>query len=238
MKDSINIRQFEHSWRMPSLIVRLKAVNPSDEVVVIGAHLDSINRQNWRINVWTGRAPGANDDATGVAILMEMFRVFVQHKVRPISRSLEIHIYSGEEEGLYGSRDISAEYFRNHVKVASMLQLDQCGWLRNSSDEKIAIYTDHTDPKLTSLLKDLTLEYVSNASIIIDNENNRADSDFHSWHINGYRAAYVSEGPIDDIVYGNSKHTSYDFDKTVSMDHVMKFASIAVAYSLELTKTA
>eukprot|EP01104_Vermistella_antarctica_P006100 TRINITY_DN16831_c0_g1_i1.p1 TRINITY_DN16831_c0_g1~~TRINITY_DN16831_c0_g1_i1.p1 ORF type:complete len:505 (+),score=110.38 TRINITY_DN16831_c0_g1_i1:83-1516(+) len=230
-----NVQTFEHAWNMPSLIVSLAPAGPPpSEVVIIGAHLDSINRQNWTTNVKTGRAPGADDDGSGIGLELEMFRVLVESGFTP-TRKIEIHVYSGEEEGLFGSADIAAEYARNNISVASMLMLDQCAYLRNPDNETIAVYSDNTDEQLSDLLRSLITEY-TDVQYVDSNEDNRADSDFHSWHNQGYRAAYIAEGPIDDIVFGNNKHSPYDRieDPHFSLDHAMNVGKAAFAYVIEM----
>lgn len=209
----------------------MKSNSSKDETIIIGAHLDSINRQNWTVNVATGRAPGANDDGSGIALLLEIFRVLASEHFLP-NRSIEFHFYSAEEEGLYGSADIAANYARAGKRVAAMLQLDQCGYLRDPKNETIAVYTDNTDPQLTMLMEEIVNTYAT-VPAIISNENHRADSDFHSWTNNGFRAAYIAEGPIDDIVFGNDKHTPHDEIRTVSLPHVMHVGRAAVGYLVE-----
>ncbi|HEX6324440.1 MAG TPA: M20/M25/M40 family metallo-hydrolase [Vicinamibacterales bacterium] len=63
-----------------------------DEVVMLGAHLDS-----WHA------APGATDNADGVAAAMEAFRILKATGLRP-KRTLRLALWGGEEQGLLGSR--------------------------------------------------------------------------------------------------------------------------------------
>ena len=65
---SITVTPFLHSWPQNSIIVRLEDANATEEVnseengvVILGAHLDSVN---W-LNPWWGRSPGADDDGSG-----------------------------------------------------------------------------------------------------------------------------------------------------------------------------
>lgn len=59
---------FTHSWKQNSIIIRLEDINSTtnekDAVVILGAHLDSVN---W-LNPWFGRSPGADDDGSGILI--------------------------------------------------------------------------------------------------------------------------------------------------------------------------
>ncbi len=69
-----------------------------DEVVLIGAHLDS-----WH----TGT--GATDNAAGSVVMMEAMRILKALDVQP-RRTIRIALWSGEEQGLWGSREYVKEY--------------------------------------------------------------------------------------------------------------------------------
>lgn len=70
-----------------------------DEIVIIGGHLDS----------WHG-GTGATDNASGSAVMMEVIRVLTKLKL-PLDRTVRIALWSGEEQGLLGSRAYVKEVF-------------------------------------------------------------------------------------------------------------------------------
>jgi hypothetical protein len=70
-----------------------------DEIVMIGAHLDS-----WH------SAPGATDNADGAAIVLEAVRILSAVGAAP-ARTIRVALWGGEEQGLHGSR----EYVRRHL---------------------------------------------------------------------------------------------------------------------------
>lgn len=235
-RSDVQVERFHHAWQMPSIIVRFNGQELDSEIVVVGAHLDTINRQNWTENLWTGRAPGANDDGSAVAVQLEVVRQLLGSYFLP-KRTVEIHVYSGEEEGLYGSADISAEYARRGKNVVSMLQLDQCGYVSDPSNPQMAVYTDNTGNVLSTFVTKLIDAYCS-TPWIWSNEEHRADSDFHSWHDHGFPAAYAAEGNVDDIVYGNNKHTAHDEIGTIDLNHVLEFGRLTMGFILELGNPA
>jgi hypothetical protein len=77
----------------------------ANRVILITGHLDS--RVSDIMNS-SGDAPGANDDASGVAAVMEAARVLSKHRFRA---TLVYAALSGEEQGLYGGK-VLAEYAR------------------------------------------------------------------------------------------------------------------------------
>jgi Zn-dependent M28 family amino/carboxypeptidase len=74
-----------------------------DRVVVITGHLDSMNSD---VMDPVGDAPGANDDASGVATVLEAARILSKHKFRA---TIVYGALTGEEQGLYGGK-VLAEY--------------------------------------------------------------------------------------------------------------------------------
>jgi len=235
-RSDLQVERFPHAWQMPSVIFRIPGRELASEIVVVGAHLDTINRQNWTENLWTGRAPGANDDGSAIAVQLEVVRLLLASDFRP-QRTVEVHAYSGEEEGLYGSADVSAEYARTSRTVVSMLQLDQCGYVSDPKKPRMAVYTDNTDKSLSTFVTQLIDAYCS-TPWQWSNEEHRADSDFHSWHNHGFPAAYAAEGPVDDIVFGNNKHTAHDELGNVNLTHVAEFGRLTMGFLLELATPA
>ena len=67
-----------------------------DQAIVIGAHMDHLGRSGETIY------PGADDNASGVAALLEMARAFAASPVKP-KRTLIFAFWTGEEEGKLGS---------------------------------------------------------------------------------------------------------------------------------------
>ena len=78
-----------------------------EEVVMLGAHLDS-----WHA------ATGATDNASGSAVMMEVMRILKATGLQP-RRTIRIALWSGEEQGLHGSRNYVTNHFadRNDMKL-------------------------------------------------------------------------------------------------------------------------
>lgn len=88
-KTLFSIHLFQHTWKQPSIIVKIKGSSQNatiaKEVVILGAHEDSLNyRQRTR------PAPGADDNASGSITILEAFRIIAQSKFKP-ARTLEFH---------------------------------------------------------------------------------------------------------------------------------------------------
>jgi carboxypeptidase Q len=80
-------------------VAEIPGTDLKDEVVMLGAHLDS----------WHG-GTGATDNAAGVAVAMEAVRILKALNLQP-RRTVRIALWSGEEQGLLGSRAYVKEHF-------------------------------------------------------------------------------------------------------------------------------
>jgi Zn-dependent M28 family amino/carboxypeptidase len=104
-----------------------KGTTDPDRVIIIAGHLDSRVSD---VMDFTSDAPGANDDASGVAAVIEAARILSKHK---FPATLVFAALSGEEQGLYGGK-ILANYARaNGWKVEADLNNDIVGNSRGQS---------------------------------------------------------------------------------------------------------
>ena len=81
-------------------IAEIPGTDLKDEVVMLGGHMDS----------WHG-GTGATDNAAGVAVAMEAIRILQALNLKP-RRTIRVALWSGEEQGLLGSRAYVARAFR------------------------------------------------------------------------------------------------------------------------------
>ena len=97
----------------------------ADEVVMVGAHLDS-----WH------SASGATDNADGSSVAMEALRILKALDLRP-RRTIRLALWSGEEQGLLGSR----EYVRRHLEGdANQAEHDRFSVYFNLDNGEVPIY--------------------------------------------------------------------------------------------------
>ena len=86
-----------------------------EEVVLYGAHIDSTAGDTWTNEKV---APGASDDGTGVVALAQIAKAI---KDLPLDRTVVFALFSGEEQGLWGSRAMAENYRIAQVQVANDL---------------------------------------------------------------------------------------------------------------------
>lgn len=115
-------------------VVQVVAVLPGadDRRIIMGGHMDSINMQP-DADVYKSRAPGANDDLSGAAATLEVARVVSQRKW---PHTLVFVAFTGEEQGLLGSRALAKRAADEGWKIDAVLSNDMIGSSGNKLGEK------------------------------------------------------------------------------------------------------
>lgn len=88
-----------------NVIAEIPGTDLKDEVVMLGGHLDS----------WQG-ATGATDNAAGSSVMMEAVRILKALGVQP-RRTIRIALWSGEEQGIFGSREYVKKTFGDRATM-------------------------------------------------------------------------------------------------------------------------
>jgi len=107
--------------RVEDVIAIQKGSSDPDRVVIVQGHIDS--RVNDVMDA-TADAPGANDDASGVALVMEAARLLSREK---FPATVVYAALSGEEQGLWGGKLLAATAKARGWKVAAVLNNDIVG---------------------------------------------------------------------------------------------------------------
>jgi Zn-dependent M28 family amino/carboxypeptidase len=113
---------------LTNVVATLKGTDPNDKrVFVISGHMD-----NMRTSVMdrTGDAPGANDDGSGTAAVIECARIMSKQS---FPATIIFVAVCGEEQGLLGSGFMARNAKRDHMEIAAVLNNDIMG--SNNSNE-------------------------------------------------------------------------------------------------------
>ena len=225
-RSDISVEYFTHSWAQSSIIVTIPGEEKADEIVIIGGHLDSINQST----PTNGRSPGADDNASGIAVLSEVLRAIVDNDYKP-QRTIQIMGFAAEEVGLRGSKAIASAYKSQGKNVVGMVQFDMTG--NNGSNEDIVMMTDYTTNAQNQFLGQLIDTYLPSVSYGFD-QCGYGCSDHASWYQQGFTASMPFESKMADI--NRLIHTINDTN--FDADHASKFAKLAVSYISEMAKNA
>ena len=109
--------------RFHNVVARIEG-EQSGNYIVVGAHYDHLGIVRGRIH------PGADDNASGVAALLEVARLVAQSGIRP-THTLLFVAFDAEEMGLYGSEAFAKELPEGSIRA--MVNMDMVGWLHEGT---------------------------------------------------------------------------------------------------------
>lgn len=201
-----------------NLILTIPGTVDDSTAIVIGAHLDSINRSD------ETNAPGADDDASGIATLTEMIRV-IKTSDATFARRVEFHAYGAEEVGLIGSSLIARSYAAAGRSIAGMLQIDMNGYPQPENAEKIFLVSTDTSSPLRRGLKDILDLYLGGNYEELT--LSAGTSDHKSWTNAGYHAVFPFEHPQN---YNKALHSSADKSTLLNFSYAARFGKLATLW--------
>jgi len=186
----------------------------NDDIILIGAHYDSVDK-----------APGASDNASGTAVVLELARMF---KTVPTNKEIRFLFFGAEEEGLYGSKKYVSSLTKDEIKRSSaMFNLDMVG---SADAGDLALQTiDGSDNKVTKV--------ASKANEVLNGDPIETDfgdrSDHTPFHNAGIDAALFIYNPVEEWY-----HTPEDTIEKLSKDRLVNVAKIVGTSIFELTFTS
>lgn len=193
--------------------------------VIIGAHLDS--RQQITSDP-TLRAPGADDDGSGIIMLLELARIMRQHTYH---HTIRFAGWTGEEQGLHGSRHY-AEYARaNGIAIRAVLNADMIGYKPPGFPLQVGFKDQSVSIPLTNGCMDCARMYAGVESAY----SNSCCSDYLPFYDNGYLAVGFFENNLTASANPNYHRDSdtyeyldYELATKISQAVLASAADIAV----------
>ena len=170
-----------------------------DTYVVCGCHFDSFS---YEAMMGGGTAPGADDNATGVASVLESARIMTQYE---FEYSIIYCAYGCEEMGLYGSEAYASRCQQQGMDIIGYFNNDMNGYLYGDQIHIDCIYPNAVEPIGTYYMNVGSVYY---PELPIRHVNfNQGDSDHTSFNNHGYMGIY----PFEDYQnYSPYIHTPND----------------------------
>lgn len=185
-----------------------------DELVLLGGHLDS----------WHG-GTGANDNASGVIVMMEAMRILKALNIQP-KRTIRIVLWGEEEQGLFGSLGYVKKYVMDKEANKTLAEFDKISAyynLDNGSGKIRGIYTQSND-MVKPIFEQWFAPFHELGAKTISNRNT-GSTDHVAFDGVGVPGFQFIQDPID---YGKGYHTNMDLYERMMLDD-MKQASIIIA---------
>jgi Zn-dependent M28 family amino/carboxypeptidase len=204
--------------RARNLVGEIGGSDLRNEVVMIGAHFDT-----WHAS------PNASDNTSGVAVMLEAMRILKAVGAKP-RRTIRIALWSGEEQGLFGSRAYVREHFGdpNDPAVGKKPAYDRLYAYFNQDygpGQYLGIYLQGNEGARTLLggwmepFRDFGMTVVSNQSV-----GSTDHIAFDDVGLPGFQF-------LQDRVPGTGGHTNLDFYDTIQANDLMKNAVVVASYA-------
>ncbi|MBZ0185278.1 MAG: M28 family peptidase, partial [Candidatus Obscuribacterales bacterium] len=107
--------------RFENIELTISGTEESDEIIVVGAHYDTVDN-----------CPGANDNASGVAAILEMARIL---SLKPLSKTIRLVAFPNEEH-FFGENQMGSYFYAKECryrkdKIIAMISIETIGYYRN-----------------------------------------------------------------------------------------------------------
>lgn len=141
----------EYQWFSPrdalggqtaNVVATLKGTVNPELMYVVSSHYDSV-----------AVGPGADDDSSGTAALLETARVLANH---PMPATIVFASFTGEEAGLLGSREFVRRAVDGHLKVVGALNNDMIGW---ANDFRLDDTIRYSNPGIRDIQHGAAMEF-------------------------------------------------------------------------------
>ena len=237
-EDLVQTQAFEVAGtEMFNVVGLLPGAEPTGGYYMVCAHYDAIgsrSRNGW--NADTDPAPGADDNGTGVALVLESARVLAQQE---LPWSVRFIAFSGEEIGLWGSRAFAAQATDRDDRILGVLNFDMVGF--NDRSQRMHVVANPASRWIAQLLIEtnqrfgigLEMELLEDAAALL--------SDHAPFWARGYDAILGIENylPTDStstavrrgLYRVNSQyHTVADVPDSINWELVKRSSSLAIAF--------
>lgn len=206
---------------MNNVICVKPAQNSAAETIILCGHYDSIINSN-PTNA-TLRAPGANDNATGIAVILETARLLA---AEPLDRAVQFVCFSGEEQGFLGAEAYSAKVKQANISLRFLLNLDQIGF--PSATKEVVIEHDKgnvlPNNDQSSKLLAQTLAQVAQTRLNIPIGTAGIErSDYMPFEARGYTVIGLYES--GDYQH---QHTNRDTSEKIDYDYLVNMSKITI----------
>ena len=217
-------------------IAEIPGSDKKDELVMLGAHLDS-----WHAGT------GATDNAAGSAVVMEAIRILKAIDFKP-RRTIRVALWSGEEEGLLGSAAYVKSHFGSHVPPTDPKELAMPEWLRKNdtpldlklAQAKVSAYfnIDNGTGKIRGIylqeneavapIFSAWMQPFTDLGMTTITDRNTGGTDHESFDEVGIPGFQFIQDPVEYM--SRTHHSNADTYERIQRDDMMQAAVILAAY--------
>jgi hypothetical protein len=216
---------YEKSSRTMNVVAMIEGSDPKlkEEYVIIGAHLDHVGSQAGLL------FPGANDNASGSAAVLEIAKAFVKGGIQP-KRSIIFVLFASEEQGLNGAKHFVESWKKGYDKIAAMINLDCVGY-----GDSIQVGNGLSAPNLWEIANQID---ETSFNSMVDRTWNGGGADATPFHEKGVPSLYfVTTNSYDHLHLPSDKVETLNpvlYEKVVRLAHLTALEIVNGDYQREV----
>ncbi|MGE5361530.1 MAG: M20/M25/M40 family metallo-hydrolase [Bacteroidales bacterium] len=203
------------TYRSNNIVATLPGRVTPSQVVIVGAHYDSYS------NAASTAAPGADDNASGTAAVVELARIMAPY---PFDYTVKFIAFSAEEWGLYGSKHYAQAARAAGEHIIGMVNLDMVGFTDTVPEDLDLIVNDSSGWLATAFINAAAL-YAPMPTVTRVNASMRGSDHAPFWD-QGYSALCGIE---DQTLVNPNYHKVTDTVSTLNMEFETATARAALA---------
>jgi hypothetical protein len=188
-----------------------------EQEFVVGAHYDSVSN------------PGADDDASGVALVLDCARVITQYDS---DYTIRFVAFTREEQGLYGSYAYVADHAGDDI--LGMVQTDMVAY---DPDTNHALVYGHDSPALPlkNALRQAISDYSEYQGISLTSTDSgwNGQSDHAPFDAAGYQACMLIEGQVWSNPYYHTQQDSVDNPNNINYPYAVRMAKSVCGFLVD-----
>ena len=223
---SIPVQVSYHPWNSEdksgqNIIATIPAKESSDNVIIACAHYDTIEV-----------SPGADDDGSGIAALLMMASILSQYS---FNSTIKFILFSGEEQGLLGSKEYVKEVMEQEINIIGILALDKIGYaITHEQGNTIRHHADPASSWMIDVTENISNEYMDIIGLKINKLPFDSSSDHKSFVDQGYTGSNLVEHALNPYYHSSEdllEHMNISYLKKVCQLATCTIATIAQGYS-------
>jgi hypothetical protein len=192
--------------------------NDSTNIFIICAHYDTVSA-----------GPGADDDGSGVAVVLAAAEIMRSYQ---FAHTVRFVAFSGEEQGLIGSRHYAQDAYTNDDPIVGVLNADMIGFAITGVDGSMGkIYENTASEWLVDYTQDISQVYSDYINIQLIPQGESYGSDHYYFWEYGFDAIFYHEHNFNDYY-----HSANDTIANMNLNYTARFSRLILATLASLAR--
>jgi hypothetical protein len=222
-------------YNLKNVICKKDGIN--NKCILICAHYDSRIKN---LDDFISRSPGSNDNASGVSAILEIARILYRQN---LEYSLQFALFSGEEQGLLGSKHYAKFVKENNTSIYRLINLDMIGYPQLNPGIVLIERDNHTDPDHNEV-KDNDQDSIEFGKIMAEMSSYTDlqisldsiwNSDYEPFEAEGYVVIGAYDGSADEN-RNPHYHDTTDTSSLIDWNYLTSVTKMVLATVFEVAK--